>query len=233
MHSRGRGDGRPVTRAEASHGKDGVAGPVREPAAGLFDDEPRGCDVPDPALFLDVAIESPDGDVGQLGHGAAEGPDAAAARLQSGQELEVLLAAMPLAPDHRPVVESPRRYLQSPAVAHGTRAVHGDVERVLGRTVQASQHRLALPQQRDRDREVWQAAREVARAVDRVDDPQPVATETTRFRLLAEEAGLRPDPAQRSPQFRFGAKVDPGHEVAGCLAPQVGRLQLVLGARDA
>jgi hypothetical protein len=123
---------------------------------------------------------------------------------------------------------------QAPAVAaHAAAVASRRRGQFSGAQWTTASTRSAVVEQGDRHREVRQAAREVAGAVDRVDDPDPRRARGRRGRFFAEEAGLgqqrSPAPAQLR---RSAAHVDRRDEVAEALALHVARAQAALGPLD-
>jgi hypothetical protein len=160
-------------------------------------------------------------------------PDAAATRLQSRQELEVLLTAMPLTPDDRAVVESPGRHLQPPSVR--TAPAPCTASRARSRAHSASRPTSGWPRHKSATETAKCGKPREKLLVPSIGSTTQIQSRPSRarFRLFAEEAGLRePLAARAAVPLRCEGRYA-RHEVAGSLASQVGGTQLMLGPRDA
>ena len=221
MHVGRGGEAGGVFDREAREREHRLATPVREPTARLLDHEPRGGEVPDPALLLHVGVEAPAGDVHELDHRAPKGADPGAVLLQGAEEPEVFGAAEPLCTVDGGVVAASRGDAEAPPVAGGAESACGGIERLFGGGPDGRHHGTAAFQQGDGDRVLRQAVRVVAGAVDGVDAPHETALEVRGRRLLTEEPCSRHQVGKAAAQPAFGGEVDSRHEVAGALPAHV------------
>ena len=153
----------------------------------LREEADRG-DVPELALELDVRVEPSGRDVTDLGHRAAERPDARAGPAERSEEPGRELAPEPLRSDHAGVVEADVRNAEPPPSAERAPAPRSPGRDSSGGAVECGRDGGAVVEACDGHGEDRESLRVVAGAVDGVDDPREVRVRAGRARLFADEA---------------------------------------------
>lgn len=219
----GRSDQRRMVerRVEGCERQDRATAPVADDRAGFLCDQGGGGEVPDATLGLDVAMESADGDVAELGDRAAEDANPCAAAAQRLEQGGLVDGAQPLRADHRGVGQRGRLHAQPPSVPPCAGTVDGREPLGARLGVDRSDERPARREARDRHRVLGETLRKVARAVDRVDDPHEVRVRPQGLGLLAEEAVLRMEGAHGVAHLLLDPDVDRRDEVALALASHI------------
>ncbi len=219
----GRGDQRGMVerRVEGCEGQDRTATPITDDRSGFLCDQSRGRQVPDATLGLDVRVEASDRDVAELGDRAAEDADPCAASAQRCEQGGLVDGAQPLGTDHRRIGQRGLLHPQPPPVPPRAGAVDGCEPFGARFGVDRRDQWLACREARDRHRVLRQTLREVARAVDRVDDPHELRVRPQGFGLLSEETVVRMEGAHGVAHLPLDPDVDRRDEVALALASHI------------